>query len=171
MKYELVDATRRDAKANEYYNTETREFEVIRKHGLYDVQETFLMPDGQILLLAYRATAAQPHVVGICESDHGVCWNDGGDARRSFAWQIAESFGLVVDKEGSKAVVSASRSVATDLVNKIKQDYDQWYDLPDDVEAAEAGDQLAEHAVSLAKFLQRIGVLSAPVFQDHEVVG
>ncbi|MGW0536329.1 hypothetical protein [Streptomyces sp. NPDC003032] len=45
------------------------------------------------------------------------------------------------------------------------------YDLPDDVEAAQAGDQLAEHTISLAKFLQRVGVLSTPVFRDYEVVG
>ncbi|WP_369042299.1 hypothetical protein [Streptomyces sp. Midd1] len=171
MTYEPVDVTRRDARANEYYNTATKEFEVARKHGLYDVQETFLTPNGQILYLAYREGAAQPYAVGIYKSDHGVYWTDPHDARRHYAWQIAESFGLVVDKEGSKAVVPASRRYATDLVEKIKKDHEQWHNLPDDVEAAEAGDHLAEHALSLAKHLQRIGVLSAPVFMSWEMVG
>lgn len=171
MTYELVDVTRRQAKANEYRNIATGEFEVIENHGLYDVVETFLTPEGRILFLAYNAHAAQPFAVGIYNSDQAVYWREGADARRHYAWRIAESFGLVVDKEGSKAVVPASREYATDLVKKIKQAHDQWFNLPDDVEAAEAGDQLARHADSLAKHLQRTGVLSAPVFESWEVVG
>ncbi|WP_329147136.1 hypothetical protein OIU91_16485 [Streptomyces sp. NBC_01456] len=171
MTYELADAARRKTRANEYRNTKTGEFEIIAKHGLYDVQETFLTPEGQILFIAYNGHASHPHAVGIYNSDHGVYWTDPHDARRHYAWQIAESFGLVVDKEGSKAVVPASREYATDLVKKIKQAHDQWYDLPDDVEAASAGDQVADHAISLAKHLQRTGVLSVPVFDSSEVVG
>ncbi|MGW1180212.1 hypothetical protein [Streptomyces drozdowiczii] len=173
MSYELVDPVNRGdlVEANEYWNTTTEQFEVVKKHGHYDIQETFLTPKGQIVFIAYNGHAAQPFAVGIYKSDHGIYWTNPHDARRHYAWQIAESFGLVVDKEGSKAVVPASREYATDLVKKIKQDVEQWHDLPDDVEAAEAGDQLAEHAASLGKHLQRIGVLSTPVFESHEVVG
>ncbi|MFD9815190.1 hypothetical protein [Streptomyces sp. NPDC059080] len=173
MSYELVDpVTRGDlVEANEYWNKTTEEFEVVKKHGPYDIQETFLTPEGKILFLAYNGHAAQPFAVGIYNSDHGVYWTDPHNARRHYAWLIAESFGLVVNKAGSKAVVPASREYATDLVKQIKQAHDQWYDLPDDVEAAQAGDQVAEPAISLAKHLQRIGVLSVPVFEAHEVVG
>lgn len=170
MSYELVDRGGL-VEANEYWNTETDEFEVVKKHGLYDIQETFLTSEGKILFLAYNGHASHRWAVGIYKSDHGIYWTDPHDARRHYAWQIAASFGLVVDKEGSKAVVPASREYATDLVKKIKEAHDQWYDLPDDVEAAQAGDQVADHAISLAKHLQRIGVLSAPVFEAHEVVG
>lgn len=173
MSYELMDPTHRGdlVEANEYWNTTTEQYEVVKKHGLYDIQETFLTPEGKILFLAYNGHAVQPYAVGIYNSDHGIYWTDPHDARRHYAWQIAESFGLVVDKEGSKTVVPASREYATSLVKEIKQDYDQWYDLPDDVETAVAGDQLADHAISLAKHLQRTGVLTVPVFKDSEVVG
>ncbi|MFF8283289.1 hypothetical protein ACF06W_11270 [Streptomyces albus] len=169
MKYEMgVKANRL---AHEYKNTSTGEFEVIRRHGLYAVLETFLTPGGKVLFLALNEHAPQPYVVGIYNSDHGVYWTSGDDARRFYAGQIAESFGLVVDKEGSKAVVPASRQYATELVKKIKQDCAQWHGFEGDVEAAAAGDQLAEHASSLAKHLQRIGVLTAPVFESWEAMG
>ncbi|MEU7146989.1 hypothetical protein AB0B15_02955 [Streptomyces sp. NPDC045456] len=171
MTYELVDPIRRVCEPNEYLNAETGKYEIIRKHGHYRVQETFLTPEGRILFLAYNAYASEPFAVGIYGLDLAIYWTDGNDARRHLAWRIAESFGLTVDKEGSKAIVPASQKYATDLVKEIKQAHDQWYDLPDDIEAYAAGDQVADHAISLAKFLQRIGVLSAPVFQDHEVVG
>ncbi|MFJ9901189.1 hypothetical protein ACIQPR_48615 [Streptomyces sp. NPDC091280] len=172
MTYELVDPMRRVCAPNEYRNTETGEFEIIRKRGLYDVQESFLTPEGKVLVLAYNRSAALSYVVSIYKSDHGVYWDDPHDARRFYAWQIAESFGLVVDKEGSKAVVPASREYATDLVKKIKQDCADWHGFGSaSTPADEAGDHLAEHALSLAKHLQRIGVLSVPVFKKWEVVG
>ncbi|MFI1408857.1 hypothetical protein ACH4Y0_02790 [Streptomyces sp. NPDC020707] len=171
MTYEPADVTRRNTAANEYYNTETREFEVIRKHDLYDAQETFLTPEGEILFLAYNGHAAQPYAVGICKSDRGVYWTDPIHTRRHFAWQIAESFGLVVDKQGSKTVVPASREYATDLVKKIKQDYAAWHGFEGGIAPEQAGEHLAEHAISLGKHLQRTGVLSAPVFENWEVVG
>ena len=98
-------------------------------------------------------------------------WTDPHDARRHFAGQVAASFGLVVDKAGSVAVVPASREYVTDLCKKIRQARDQSYDLPDDIETAAVGDQVAEHAISLAKHLQRTGVLSVPVFKSWEAVG
>jgi hypothetical protein len=171
MTYTLVAPTRRNAAANEYFNNDTEEFEVIRRHGLYDVQETFLTPEGRVLFLASNAHAPQPYAVGIYNSDHGVYWSEPGDARRHYAWQIAESFGLEVDKEGSKAVVPASREYATELVKKIKQASAEWHGCTEDVETAAVGIRLAEHASSLAKHLQRIGVLSAPVFESWEMVG
>ncbi|MGW1261255.1 hypothetical protein ACWD7Y_04740 [Streptomyces drozdowiczii] len=173
MSYELMDPTHRGdlVEANEYWNTKTERYEVVKKYGLYDVQETFVTPKGEILLIAYNEYAALPYAVGIYNSDYGTYWSNPNDARRYYAWRIAASYGLLVGKEGSKAVDPASREYATDLVTKIKQDVEQWHDLPDDVEAAEAGDQLAEHAASLGKHLQRIGVLSTPVFESHEVVG
>ncbi|WP_406362376.1 hypothetical protein [Streptomyces sp. NBC_01579] len=174
MSYELREPESRWVElreANEYWNTAAEAFEVVKKHGLYDIQETFLTPEGKILFLAYNGHAAQPWAVGIYNSDHGVYWTDPGDARRHYAWRIAESFGLVVDKEGSKAVVPASRD-ATDLCKKIKQDCAEWHGFADDeVEAADAGDQLAEHASSLAKHLQRIGVLTRVVYEGAEAVG
>lgn len=170
MTYEHVDVTRGAATANTYWNTATEQFEVVEKHGLYDIQEKFLTPEGKILFIAYNRRASHPYVVGIYNSGHGAYWIDPHDARRHYAWRIAESFGLVVAKKGSKAVAPASRAYATDLVKEIKRTHDQWYALPEDVEAAEAGDQLASPAISLAKHLQRIGFLSAPVFQNSEVV-
>ncbi|MCX5103477.1 hypothetical protein [Streptomyces sp. NBC_00439] len=166
MTYEM--GVRENRMAHEYKNTATGEFEVVRQHGTYDVLESFLTPKGQILVLAHDDSAVEPYVVGIYNS-HGVHWTDPDDARRFYGWQIAESFGLVVDKEGSKAVVPASREYATDLVKKIKQDCAEWHS--GDVDAEVAGDRLAEHASSLGKHLQWIGVLAAPVFESWEVVG
>ncbi|MGW6605859.1 hypothetical protein [Streptomyces sp. NPDC055036] len=169
MTYDM--GVRENRMAHEYRNLATGEFEVIRKHRLYDVVETFLTPEGTILCLAHNETASQPYAVGIYNSGHGVHWADPHDARRYYAWQIAESFGLVVDKEGSKAVLPVSREHATDLVRKIKQNCVEWRGFAGDVPPEEAGDRLAEHAASLGKHLQRIGVLSAPVFEPHEVAG
>ncbi|MFJ4739134.1 hypothetical protein [Streptomyces sp. NPDC088775] len=166
MTYDM--GVRKNRMAHKYKNTETGKFEVIRRHGLYDVLETFLTPSGQILFLAHNESAAQPYAVGFY-NDHGVYWTDPDDARRFYAWQIAQSFGLVVDKEGSATVVPASRRYATDLVKKIKQDCAEWDS--GDVDAEVVGDRLAEHASSLGKHLQRIGVLSAPVFESWEAVG
>lgn len=134
MTYELGVTENR--MAHEYKNTATGEFEVIRRYGPYDVLETFLTPEGKILLLAHNEHAAQPYAVGIYKNDHGICLADPDDARRFYAWQIAKSFGLVVDKEGSKAVVPASREYATDLVKKIKQDCAEWHCGDVDAEVA-----------------------------------
>ncbi|MFE4335386.1 hypothetical protein ACFRQM_40075 [Streptomyces sp. NPDC056831] len=160
--------------AHEYKNTATGEFEVIRRQGLYDVLETFLTPEGRILLLAYNSHAKQPFVVGIYNSDHGVNWTDLDDARRHYAWRIAESFGLVVDKEGSKAVVPASREYATDIVKTIKEKSGAWLTAAaaEDKSALEqAGDGLESAASSLAKHLQRTGVLTREIYKSWEAVG
>ncbi|WP_405749323.1 hypothetical protein OG232_04330 [Streptomyces sp. NBC_01411] len=101
----------------------------------------------------------------------GVYWTDPDDARRHYARRIAESFGRVADREGSKAVVPASREYVTDLVKRIKQDCAEWHGSVDDVVSEVAGDHLAKHALSLAKPLQRIGVLSVPAFERWEVAG
>ncbi|WP_424863050.1 hypothetical protein [Streptomyces sp. MMS24-I29] len=169
MSYELRDVAGRTCHANEYRNTSTGEFEVLRFYGAYRIQETFLMPDGDVLLLAFDKDAAYPYVIGVYGKSVGVYREDGTDARRHYAWRIAESFGLVVDKEGSKTVVPASREYATDLTKEIKQGCAEWHD--GEVDAEVVGDRLVEHAASLAKHLQRIGVLSRPVYQDWEVVG
>ncbi|MFD7537446.1 hypothetical protein [Streptomyces sp. NPDC059819] len=68
-------------------------------------------------------------------------------------------------------MVPASRAYATDLVQKIKQAHEQWDELPDSAEETNAGKQLAQNALSLAKLLQRIGVLTSPVFEGWKVVG
>ncbi|MFC9755153.1 hypothetical protein [Streptomyces sp. NPDC056921] len=169
MSYELCNIAGRTCHANEYRNTSTGELEVLRFYGAYRIQETFLMPDGDVLLLAFDKDAAYPHVIGVYGKSVGVYREDGTEARRYFTWRIAESFGLVVDKEGSTTVVPASREHATDLVKQIKQDCAEWDG--GEVDAAVAGDRLAEHASSLGKHLQRIGVLSAPVFENWEAVG
>ncbi|MFB7917037.1 hypothetical protein [Streptomyces sp. NPDC056061] len=167
MKYEMCATQFRTA--HDYLNLVTGEVELIRRYGAYDVQESFLQPDGRILLLAHGAHCGEPYVVGVHNASSGVYWSDEGDARRHYGWRIAESFGLVVEKEGSVAVVPASREYATDLVKKIKQDCAEWNSGA--VDAEEVGDRLVEHASSLAKHLQRTGVLSARVFESWEAVG
>ncbi|MFJ5725820.1 hypothetical protein [Streptomyces sp. NPDC093149] len=167
MTYEM--GVKENRKAHEYKNIATGESEVAKKHGLYNIQETFLTSEGRVLFLAHNEHAVHPYAVGIYKSDHGVYRTDPDDARRLYAWRIAESFGLVVGKEGLKAVVPASREYATDLVKKIKQDCAEWHS--GDVDAEVAGDRLAEHASSLGKHLQRIGVLSTRVFESWEAVG
>ncbi|MET9360445.1 hypothetical protein ABZX93_06005 [Streptomyces sp. NPDC006632] len=174
MSYELIDPTNRSEWVHEYWNTETEERVIVKKHGRYDIQETFLTPKGEILFLAYNGYASQPYAVGIYNSDHGVYWTDPDDARRHYAWQVAASFGLVVDKEGSKAVVPASREYATSLVQKIVKDSEflqQATKTGDEVGIEAASGALEGHALSLSKHLQRIGVLSTKVFTDSEVVG
>ncbi|MEU9050096.1 hypothetical protein AB0D37_06785 [Streptomyces sp. NPDC048384] len=171
-RFEMPDTKLHEAQANEYFNTETQQYEVVRYYGLYDVQETFLTPDGKILLLAYNVHAAMPWVVS--EHDgimNGVFWQEGEDARRNYAWLIAASFGLTVDKEGSKAVVPASREYATSLVQQIKQHTDALVKAVDEHDQDQAADALKDSANSLAKHLQRIGVLTQNVYDSREVVG
>ncbi|MEU3979690.1 hypothetical protein AB0F77_06180 [Streptomyces sp. NPDC026672] len=174
MKYALIDPTVRKAAANEYYNITTEEYEVVRHYGAYRVLESFLMPDGQVLVLAHHATASEPFAVGVHNASLGVYWSNGNDARRNYAWRIAESFGLTVDKEGSKAVVPASREYATTLVQQIKKTSEDLGAAVDDqdvpgLDRSAAG--LRDAAVSLAKHLQRTGVLSETVYERWEVVG
>ncbi|WP_411087850.1 hypothetical protein [Streptomyces sp. 061-3] len=177
MTYELREPESRWVElreANEYWNTATEEFEVVKKHGLYDIQETFLTPEGKILFLAYNGHAAQPWAVGIYNSDQGIYWTDPDDARRHYAWRIAESFGLVVDKKGSKAVVPASRDYATDLSEEIKRKSTAWLQAvkdQDEFAQEQAGADLEARASSLAKHLQRIGVLTREVYESWEAVG
>lgn len=64
MRYQ--QANRGDlVQANEYWNTDTEEFEAVEKHGLYDIQETLLTPAGEVLFLAYNANSGHPFAVGI----------------------------------------------------------------------------------------------------------
>ncbi|WP_329271810.1 hypothetical protein [Streptomyces sp. NBC_01451] len=174
MTYEPSDVTRRKTEANEYWNTKTEKWEVISRHGLYDVQETFLTPEGKILFLAFNAHAAQPYAVGFYNSDQAVYWTDGDDARRHYAWKIAESFDLIVDKKGSKAVVPASRDYATDLCEQIKthaEDYQQAVTEQDEFRQEAAAEKLETSASSLAKHLQRTGVLTREVYNHSERIG
>ncbi|MGW5819267.1 hypothetical protein [Streptomyces noursei] len=160
--------------AHEYRNTETGEFEVIRRHGLYDVLETFLTAEGTVLFLAHNEYAAQPYVVGIYNSDHGIYWTDGDDARRHYGWRIAESFGLVVDKEGSKAVVPASRQYATTLVQQIRKAAGDLASAVDDQDVQgldRSAAAVRDAAEALGKHLQRIGVLTSEVYDRSERIG
>ncbi|MGW3860411.1 hypothetical protein ACWEDZ_02860 [Streptomyces sp. NPDC005047] len=170
MTYELVDATRREASANEYRNTRTGEFEVLRSYGAYRIQESFLMPDGDVLFLGYGESCAYKHVIGVYGRSLGVYRYDAEDARQCYAQKIAESLGLVVVKPGEKVVTPEQQEEASGLVHEIKGAYDQWYNLPDDVEAAEIGDRVADNAEALSKFLQKIGLLSRPVPESWEPV-
>lgn len=170
MRYGLADVTRHEAEANEYYNTTTQKLEAVRYYGAYRVQESFLMPDGQVLVLAYNETASQPFAVGVHNASMGVYWSSGMDARRHYAWRIAESFGLTVGKEGSTAVVPASRDYATDLVEEIKEKSAAWDRAMDRNELMKVGAELEANASSLAKLLQRIGVLSRKVYESWEAV-
>ncbi|PNE43387.1 hypothetical protein [Streptomyces noursei] len=172
MRYEL-DATK-NRMAHEYKNTETGESEEVQFYGSYTVEETFLMPDGQVLVLAYDETASQPFAVGVHNASMGTYWSDGNDARRNYAWRIAESFGLTVEEEGSKAMVTATRDYATDLVEQLKRTGEEWERVVQDEDAdplMEAGAAVWTNATSLAKHLQRSGVLTHNVYESWEVVG
>ncbi|KOT51143.1 MULTISPECIES: hypothetical protein [Streptomyces] len=174
MTYELADPIRRVSELNEYLNTETGKYEIIRRHGPYSVKETFLTPEGRILFIAHNAYASEPFAVGVYNSDQATYCANRNDARRHFAWRIAESFGLTVDREGSKAIPPASREHATALVKKIKESADEWDRVVqdgDEMEQMGVGSELWTNALSLAKHLQRTGVLSTPVFESWEVVG
>ncbi|MEV7870158.1 hypothetical protein AB0P17_29625 [Streptomyces sp. NPDC088124] len=109
MPYELVDPLRRVCQPNEYFNTETQEFEVIRRHGLYDVQETFLVPGGRVLLLAYSPAAAQAYAIGIYQSDQVEYWSAPIVGRRYFARRIAESHGLTVGPANCHLIANVDR--------------------------------------------------------------
>ncbi|MFE7114926.1 hypothetical protein ACFU99_05810 [Streptomyces sp. NPDC057654] len=165
MTYELVDVTRRNACANEYYNATTEQFEVIHRHDIYDVVETFLIPTGEILFSAYNPTAPQPFVVGIYGSDAGTYWHDATDARRFFAQRIAQEFGLVVNKKRSAAATADDR--VTDLCDGIKKDVQAYYKAKgrddDSVESA-AGVDLASGATLLVEHLQRKGALTREIY-------
>ncbi|MGW6604836.1 hypothetical protein [Streptomyces sp. NPDC055036] len=172
MTYELVDMALR--KANEYRNTSTRKFELLRFCGAYRIQESFLMPDGDVLVLAFDEGAALQYLVGVYGRPRGVYRENAREARQYFAWLIAESFGLVVDKEGSKAVVPASRDYATDLAEEIKRRSMAWLQATRDQDESaqeQAAAELEEHASSLAKHLQRTGVLTRKVYESWEAVG
>lgn len=173
--YELPKTSQREVQANEYYNTRTQDNEIVEFYGLYRIQESFLTPDGTILLLAYNKHAAQPWAVG----EHGgvkdgVFWRDAADARRNFAWAIAESFGLTVDKEGSKAVVPASRQYATTLVQQIRKTAGDLASAIDDQDVQgldRSAAAVRDAAEALGKHLQRIGVLTEPVYESWEAIG
>lgn len=173
--YERAHPTGRRAEAHEYFNTRTQEYEVVRSYGLYKVQETFLTPDGSVLLLAFNEHNCHPWAVGEHNGiKDGVYWRDGDEARRNFAWIIAESFGLTVGPEQSKAVTLASREYATTLVQQIKKVAGDLGSAVEDqdvhgLDRSAAG--VRDAAVSLGKHLQRIGVLSEPVWERWEAVG
>lgn len=173
--YEKAHPTDRRAQAHEYFNTRTQEYEVVQSYGLYKVQETFLTPDGSVLLLAYDEHNCHPWAIGEHNGiKNGVYWRDGDEARRNFAWLIAESFGLTVDKEGSKAVVPASRQYATTLVQQIRKAAGDLASAVDDQDVQgldRSAAAVRDAAESLGKHLQRIGVLTETVYERWEWMG
>jgi hypothetical protein len=173
--YQLPDPKIRGAERHEYFNTRTQEYEVVRSYGLYEVRETFLTPDGTILLLGHNEHSGYPWVIGEHNgTKDGVYWADATEARRNFAWLIAESFDLTVGTEGSAAVVPASRQYASTLVQQIKKTSEDLGSAVEDqdvqgLDRSAAG--LRDAAVSLAKHFQRIGVLSETVYERWEWAG
>lgn len=172
MRYELPDVTRRDTEVNEYYNPRTEEFEVVRQYGCYRVQETFLTPEGTILLLGYDPHGVQQFVVGVHNQSSGRYFADGNKARRYFAQRIAESFDLVVGPKRSVAVPDNARELLTvdaESTRKAAREYTRASVAQDEFEMEEAGKALEAGASRLAKQLQRTRIVTRLVYPTYEI--
>lgn len=173
MAYERPNTnTGREAEANEYYNTDTDSYEVVRQYGAYRVKETFLKPDGKILIFGEDLSAAEPWVVGTHRAGNGDYFRDAQQARAWFARRIAESFKLVIGPPNSVIVREGDREMLTLDAQGVKQAAAEWNSasgLEDVMETA--GDELESQAGDLAKRLQRLGVLNRMVYTSHEVGG
>ncbi|MFC9505470.1 hypothetical protein [Streptomyces sp. NPDC057002] len=155
-KYELVDVARREAEANEYFNTQTQKFEVVRQYGSYRVQETFLTPDGDVLLLGYDQNAAERYVIGYHGRSLGEYFDDGQKARAWYARQIAESFKLTVGppdsliiRDGDRLLTVGDVQSLRELALSVKQDPENLAD--------ETAEELWETFRSLESRLKDLG--------------
>lgn len=141
--------------ANEYWNTKTEEFEVLKRHGLYDIQETFLTPEGKVLFLAYNGYAAQPYAVGIYKSDHGVYWTDPDTARKHYAQRIAEAHGLAVRPVNSWVITDVDRIALARLVNEVALIAES---LDESGQLGETGEELTAAVTKLKTHLKAVGI-------------
>lgn len=122
MTYELSDVTGRETEANEYFNTLTGKFEVIRMYGVRKVQETFLRPDGTILLIAYDAKSdPERFAVGTHGKGEGEYFASGQEARTYYAQKIAESFALTVGPPKSVIIRDGDRALAGGELNALSK--------------------------------------------------